>query len=489
MNSIKQFPKDFYWGGAVAANQCEGAWQEGGKGWCVADINRFREDLPREKRSNKELSSADVADAMRDTSGIYPKRQGIDFYHTYKEDLKLLAGTGMNMFRTSINWSRIFPKGDETVPNEEGLKFYDGLIEEIIKNGMEPLITLSHYEMPLHLTTAYTGWYSRELIDFFVRYCETVFRRYKDKVRYWIVVNQINLIAFETFNHLGIAEDKVKNLEEANFQGVHNEMVASARATAIARKINPAFRIGAMVLDDIAYPATCKPEDVLATYRRNQMQYFISDVLLRGKYPGYALRYLDEHRINVVFGDTDARDLQNTADFLAISYYYTSVCDAESANTRRGGRENPHVAANAWGWGIDPVGLRTKLNMFWDRYEVPVIIAENGMGAYDKAEPDGTVHDPYRIDYLRSHIEQLKEAVMDGVKVIAFCPWGPIDIVSASSSEMEKRYGFIYVDIDNHGKGSGKRLLKDSYFWYKQVVASNGECLAVELKESDDDHL
>jgi 6-phospho-beta-glucosidase len=477
MNPMKGFPDGFFWGGAVAANQCEGAWQEDGKGWCVADINCYRGDLPPEERSNKELSSKDIAFAMNDTEGVYPKRQGIDFYHTYKEDLKLLAGTGMNMFRTSINWARIFPKGDETVPNEAGLRFYDNLIDEIIKNGMEPLITISHYEMPLHLTQAYSGWYSREVIDFFVRFSETLFRRYKDKVRYWIVVNQINLIAFETFNHLGIAEDKVKNLSEANYQGVHNMMVASARATALARKINADFHIGVMVLDDIAYPASCKPEDVLATYRRNQMQYFFSDVLLRGKYPGYALRYLDEHGIHIVFGDTDEADLKNTADFLAISYYYTRVCDVESAKTRRGGDDNPHIAASDWGWGIDPVGLRTKLNMFWDRYEVPIIIAECGLGAKDTVEADGKVHDPYRIAFLKAHIEQVKEAIIDGAKVIAFCPWGPIDIVSCSSSEMEKRYGFIYVDLDNHGNGSGKRLLKDSYAWYKQVVASNGERL------------
>jgi 6-phospho-beta-glucosidase len=477
MNPITGFPKDFFWGGAVAANQCEGAWQEGGKGWCVADINRYRGDLPPEKRSNKELTGKDVAFAMGDTAGIYPKRRGIDFYHTYREDLKLLAGTGMNMFRTSVNWARIFPKGDETVPNEEGLQFYDNLIDEIIKNGMEPLITIAHYEMPLHLTIAYTGWYSRELIGFFVRYCETLFRRYKDKVRYWIIVNQINLLAFETFNHLGIAEDKVQDLESANYQGVHNMMVASARATAVARSINPGFHIGAMVLDDIAYPASCKPEDVLATYRRNQMQYFFSDILLRGKYPSYAMRYMDDHNIYIEFGDTDEADLKNTADFLAISYYYTSVCDAESAKTRRGGYDNPHVSASAWGWGVDPIGLRTKLNMFWDRYEVPIVIAECGLGAIDKVEADGKIHDPYRIDFLKAHIEQLREAIIDGVKVIAFCPWGPIDIVSASSSEMEKRYGFIYVDLDNHGNGSGKRLLKDSYEWYRQVIMSNGEHL------------
>jgi 6-phospho-beta-glucosidase len=477
MNPVKGFPKDFFWGGAVAANQCEGAWQEDGKGWCAADINRYRGDLPPEKRSNKELSREDIAFAMNDTEGVYPKRRGIDFYHTYREDLKLLAGTGMNMFRTSINWARIFPRGDEAVPNEAGLKFYDNLIDEIIKNGMEPLITISHYEMPLYLTTAYSGWYSRELIGFFVRYCETLFHRYKDRVRYWIMVNQINLIAFETFNHLGIARDKAEDFDRAAYQGVHNMMVASARATAIARTVNPDFHIGVMVLDDIAYPVSCKPEDVLATYRRNQMQYFFTDVLLRGTYPGYALRFFDERAIPIVFGSGDEADLQNTADFLAVSYYYTIVCDAESVKTRRSGYNNPHVSASAWGWGIDPVGLRTKLNMFWDRYGVPIMIAECGLGAEDKVEADGAIHDDYRIAFLKAHIEQVREALIDGVRVTAFCPWGPIDIVSCSSSEMEKRYGFIYVDLDSHGRGSGKRLLKDSYAWYKQVIASNGERL------------
>jgi 6-phospho-beta-glucosidase len=477
MNPVSGFPKDFFWGGAVAANQCEGAWREGGKGWCAADINRFRGDLPLAERSNKDISSEDITFAMGDTKGVYPKRRGIDFYHTYKDDLKLLAGTGMNMFRTSINWARIFPNGDDAAPNEAGLQFYDDLIDEIIKNGMEPLITISHYEIPLHLTTAYTGWYSREVIGFFVRYCETIFNRYKDKVRYWIVVNQINLTAFETFNHLGIAADKVQNLDEANYQGVHNEMTASAQAAAAGRKINPNFKIGVMVLDDIAYPASCRPEDVLAAYRRNQMQFFFSDVLLRGKYPGYALRFFDERKIHIKFGENDEADLKNTADFLAISYYYTSVCDVESARTRRGCRDNSYISASDWGWGIDPIGLRTKLNMFWDRYQVPIIIAENGFGAFDKVEADGKIHDGYRIDYLRAHIEQIREAVKDGVSVTGYCPWGPIDIVSASSSEMDKRYGFIYVDYDTYGRGGGKRLLKDSYYWYKQVIASNGESL------------
>ncbi|GMQ62115.1 glycoside hydrolase family 1 protein [Vallitalea sp. AN17-2] len=474
MNIIKGFPKDFLWGGAVAANQCEGAWKEGGKGWCVADINRFQADIPLNKRYNEELTTKDINEAMKDLEGIYPKRWGIDFYHTFKEDLKLLKGLGINTFRTSINWARIFPSGDEAEPNEEGLKFYDELINEIIANGMEPLITISHYEMPLNLTLKYSGWYSREVIDFFVRYCQVLFNRYKGKVRYWIIVNQINLIIHESFNHLGIAEDKVDNLLEAKYQGVHNEMVACAKATQYAREVDKDVHIGMMFCDDISYPATCKPEDVLANYKRNQMEFLYGDVLLRGKYPGYAFRFFDDHNIHIEFGEQDEEVLKNTADFMAVSYYYTRICDAESAKKKKTTYDNPYIKSSDWGWGIDPIGLRTKLNMYWDRYQLPIIIAENGIGAFDKVEENGSIHDDYRIDYLKAHIKQIKEAVLDGVDVIGYYPWGPIDIISCSSSEMSKRYGFIYVDLDNYGKGSGKRTLKDSYYWYKKMVESNG---------------
>jgi 6-phospho-beta-glucosidase len=484
MNPITGFPKSFLWGGAIAANQCEGAWQEGGKGISCADINRLQEELPLEKRYNKDLSTMDIMAALQDTEGTYPKRFGIDFYHTYREDLKLLAGLGITAFRTSISWARIFPDGDNENPNEEGLAFYDDLINEIIKNGMRPLITVSHYEFPLNLSIKYTGWYDRRLIGFFTRFCETVFTRYKNIVQDWILINQLNLIKFESFNHLGLPSEKMKNLLQARYQAVHNEMVACGRAVKMGKEINPSFNIGTMIYDDISYPASCKPEDVLATYKRNQMEFFFSDVAVRGKYPAYAFRYFDEHGITIEFGEHDEDDLTNTVDFLAISYYYTMVSDAESVKienpeiaSHNNEYPNPHIKKSAWGWGIDPIGLRIKLNYFWDRYQIPIVIAENGLGAFDKVEADEKIHDPYRIEYLRSHIEQVREAIVDGVNVIAYHPWGPIDIVSASSSEMEKRYGFIYVDLDSRGKGSGKRLLKDSYAWYRQVVSSNGECL------------
>jgi len=470
------FPKDFLWGGAIAANQIEGAYDIDGKGLSVADINEFRADIPIEKKSNREIDTAYIEAALNSADRVFPKRWGIDFYHTYKKDLELLAGMGFKTFRTSVAWSRIFPKGDELEPNKEGLQFYDDLFDEIIKNGMVPMITISHYEMPLHLATAYKGWYSRELIEFFNRFCKVLFDRYHKKVKHWIIINQINLIVHESFNHLGIAEDKVDNLLEAKYQGVHNEMVACGYATKYAHDHYPDLQIGMMLCGGPAYPATPKPEDVLAAVRHNQMEYFFSDVLLRGYYPGYAFRYFDDIGINVRFGEGDEEALTNTADFMSFSYYYTRICDAKSYASGNEDYRNPELDANPWGWSIDPVGLRTYLNLFYDRYQCPIYITENGVGYYDKLE-DGEIHDSYRIDYYRAHIEQMKEAIKDGVDLRGYYAWGPIDIISCSSSEMSKRYGFIYVDQDDYGKGSKKRLLKDSYHWYKKVIETNGEDL------------
>jgi len=474
MKMREQFPAGFFWGGAVAANQLEGAYNEGGKGLSVADLNRFRDDIEVHKKSNKELSTEDIKIALKDKKGYYPKRFGIDFYHTYKEDLKLLAGMGLNSFRTSISWARIFPNGDDQSPNEEGLKFYDSLIEEIIKNGMEPLITISHYEMPLNIAMTYNGWYNRKTISFFTKYCSTLFERYKDKVKYWILVNQINLISHESFNHLGIPSDRVDNLEEAKYQGIHNELVACGMAVRDAKQINPNFQIGMMSYYGNAFPASGKSADVMMAVRQNQQQYFFSDVMVRGYYPGYINRHFAENNIVIQWAEGDREALKNTVDFVSFSYYYTMNISAEAGTVY----PNPFVTeSNAWGWGSDPVGMRIALNQYYDRYQKPLMITENGMGFYETLEADGTIHDEYRIRYFREHIGQLKEAVRDGVEVIGYYPWGPIDLVSCSSSEMSKRYGFIYVDMDDYGNGSGKRYKKDSYDWYKKVILSNGEVL------------
>lgn len=473
----KQFPADFYWGGAVAANQLEGAYLEGGKGWSVADINRFRDDIDIKKKSNKEITKADVEFALNDQEGRYPKRDGIDFYHTFREDLALLAETGMNSFRTSISWARIFPKGDEQTPNEEGLRFYDELIDCILENGMEPLITLSHYEMPIHLAMAYDGWSNRKLIDFFVHFAQVVFKRYQGKVKYWILVNQMNLITHESFNHLGIPADRVDNLKQAKYQGVHNELVACARAIKVGKEIDPSFQIGMMSYYGNVYPATCKPLDVLSALKNNQMEYYYSDVLARGTYPNYAYRFFEENGIEIQFGENDEADFKHTVDFVSFSYYYTRIIHSENYGKEDAASPNPYLEANDWGWAIDPIGLRIALNEYYDRYQLPIMITENGMGFYETLNEEGTIDDTYRIDFLKQHIEQMKEAIYDGVELIGYYPWGPIDLVSCSSSEMSKRYGFIYVDLDDWGNGSGKRYKKASFDWYKKVTASNGEVL------------
>ena len=468
-----KFPENFLWGGATAANQWEGAWQEGGKGLCVADINEFKGDLPPEQRNNYELSTAEIEALLNSKEKYFPKRFGIDFYHNYKNDIALLAGLGLNSFRTSINWARIYPNGDDEKPNEEGLKFYDNVIDEMLKHGMEPLITISHYEMPLNICLKYNGWYGRETIDLYVKYCETLFERYKDKVKYWILVNQINTFEMESFNHLGIPSDRVKNLEEAKYQALHHELVACGRAIKIAKRINPDFMVGEMSSYHNAFPIIGSSENVLAALKNEQLQYYFSDVETRAEIPSYMYRFYEDKGFDIKITEQDIEDLKNTVDFVSFSFYSVSNIDENGKIIKN--KYNTKV--NEWGWATDPVGLRIALNQYYDRYQLPIIVAENGMGFYEKLGDDGQIHDDYRIECVRNNVRQVKEAIHDGVNVIGYYPWGPIDIVSCSSSEMEKRYGFIYVDYDNYHNGTGKRICKDSYYWYKKVVESKGEDL------------
>lgn len=474
------FPKDFLWGGAVAACQIEGAYDVDGRGLSTSDIHLYDKNLDRahiDKEGGGTLEG--IKKAAVDTEGYYPKRYGIDFYHTYKEDLNLLKEMGFKNFRTSISWSRIFPNGDEEEPNEKGLEFYDHLIDEIIKDGMEPIITMSHYDIPLHLVTEYGGFANRKVIDFFVRYAKVLLNRYKGKVKYWIVCNQVNLVPVVQFGSLGIYDDQAENMEELMYQAVHNQFVAGAKVVKEAKEIDPNAWMGTMLADQTSYPATCKPEDVVLTMKKNRMQYYFSDVQLRGEYPVYALRYFKENKINIVMEEEDLELLKNNKmQFLAISYYSTKIVDS-TKNTMKADdlEQNPYLEPTPWDWRMDPLGFYNCLSQYWDRYQVPLMVAENGFGALDMVEADGSIHDSYRIDYYRKHIEQLKECILDGVDVFAYCAWGPIDIVSSSSAEMSKRYGFIYVDLDDFGKGSGKRSKKDSFYWYKKVIETNGEDL------------
>ncbi|MGK0604004.1 6-phospho-beta-glucosidase [Enterococcus gilvus] len=466
------FPKGFLWGGATAANQCEGGWNEGGKGESIPDHMRAG-GLHKRRVMTEEI----------DPQGYYPNHEGIDFYHRYKEDIALFAEMGFTVFRLSIAWSRIFPKGDETEPNEEGLAFYDQVFDECRKHGIEPLVTISHFELPYALAENYGGFANRQTIDFFVRYATTLFERYKDKVKYWLTFNEINFgtLPLGGRNLLGIL-DKEDN-EERRYQALHHMFIASALAVKIGHEINPEFNIGCMLAYMTMYPLTCKPEDALANQELvKKLNWFCGDVQVKGKYPYYMKHYFEKQNIHLEFAADDEKILrEGTVDFYTFSYYMTScvTADLDENGDRVGGNlfggvKNNYLETSEWGWQIDPVGLRFTLNELYDRYEIPLMIVENGLGAVDHVEEDGTIHDSYRIEYFRRHIEEMGKAIEDGVDLIGYTPWGCIDLVSGGTGEMSKRYGFIYVDKDDEGKGTFDRSRKDSFYWYKKVIASNG---------------
>lgn len=469
-----EFPEDFLWGGAIAANQADGGFGEGGKGVSIADLHPYRNIKNRDDRKEDATIRNDESALVIDETLYYPKQKGIDFYHRFDEDLAMMEEIGLKAFRTSFDWSRIYPNGDEEEPNEEGLLYYDRLIASIRAHGMEPFMTISHYELPVELVRRYGGWKNRKLVDFFARYCETLFARYHQDVKYWIVFNQINLL---TFNSLGILGNSSDHFEEAVYQGVHHQFLACALAKKLSRKYED-IQVGTMLSDKLAYPATCKPEDMLFNQLKNQMQYFFPDVQLRGFYPPYAFRYFEDQGIHLVFESGDEELLlENTMDFLSTSYYYTKINDSEKNTFAPMDKcKNPYLKVSEWGWEIDPVGLRVNLNNYAERYPgVPIYITENGYGAVDVLTEDKKVHDSYRIDYLREHVVQMKAAIRDGVPLKGYLMWTPVDIVSCSSAEMKKRYGLIYVDLDDEGNGSRARYQKDSFFWYKKVIASNGK--------------
>ncbi len=475
------FPEGFLWGGAVAACQVEGAYDVDGRGLSTSDIHLYDKNLDRAHIAQEGGGTlAGIKEAMADTEGYYPKRYGIDFYHTYKEDLALLKEMGFKCFRSSFSWPRIFPKGIEDEPNEEGLRFYDRLLDEMIADGMEPIMTVSHYDIPLYLVTEYGGFADRRVVDCFVKYAKVLFSRYGGKVRHWIVCNQVNLLPTVRFGCLGIYDDQAEDMDSLMYQAVHNQFVACARAHEAGKAIDPNMSIGTMLAFGTYYPASCKPDDVILNLKNMRlMNYFFADVQLRGEYPGYMLRYFKEHNIHITMEPGDEELLKReTLDFLALSYYSSSITDSEKNRYYPfDGCQNPNLEPTPWEWRMDPQGFYYALSECYDRYRVPLLVAENGFGALDTVEADGSIHDPYRVDYYRKHILAMKEAVLDGVEILAYCAWGPIDIVSSSTAEMSKRYGFVYVDQDDFGNGTKKRSRKDSFYWYQKVIASNGEDL------------
>lgn len=465
------FPDGFLWGGATAANQIEGAYDQGGKGLSIQDVMPKGIMAPR-------------------TDGPTPdnlKLEGIDFYHRYAEDIALLAEMGFTVFRFSIAWSRIFPHGDETTPNEEGLAFYDRVLDELEKHGIEPLVTISHYETPLHLAETYDGWVSREMIGFYERYVRTLFARYGHRVRYWLTFNEINSVLHAPLLSGGINTPADQLSQQDLYQAAHHELVASALATKIAHEEVPGAKVGCMVIAMPIYPLTPDPADVLEVMRADHANLMFSDVHTRGYYPGYALRYFAQNDISLDITDDDREILTHTVDFVSFSYYM-SVCEtadpakkAKGEGNILGGVPNPTLSGSEWGWQIDPVGLRVVLNQFWDRWQKPLFIVENGLGAKDElVEVDGvlTVLDDYRISYLHDHLVQVGEALADGVELWGYTTWGPIDLVSATTAQLSKRYGFIYVDRNDDGTGSLTRYKKRSFDWYAEVIRTNGASLS-----------
>lgn len=471
--------KDFLWGGATAANQYEGAWDVDGKGPSVSDMC-----------TNGSHTTPKRVTPTFEEGTLYPSREATDFYHHYKEDIALAAEMGFKCFRMSINWTRIFPTGMETEPNEAGLAFYDKVFDELNKYGIEPLVTISHYELPYALVEKCNGWYGREVIDFYVRYCEVIFDRYQDKVKYWLTFNEINCgtMTMGAVLSLGTIKDycgpvtEVPDEKQIRYQGLHHQFVASAKAIKLAHEKYPQFQMGCMICFATKYPYTCNPDDALKCQNEmRQFNWFCSDVQVRGYYPSYMNRFFEENNITIAKEPGDDELLkQGTVDFYTFSYYMTA-CESADPNADAvggnlvGGCKNPYLQASDWGWQIDPKGLRYTLNEIYDRYQIPLMVVENGLGAYDKLEEDGSVHDSYRIDYLRQHIEQMEEAVKDGVDLMGYTPWGWIDVVSASTGEMAKRYGLVYVNKYDDGTGDLGRRKKDSFYWYKKVIESNGD--------------
>ena len=484
------FPKNFLWGGATAANQYEGGWNEGGKGPSTADHLTLGSRI--KPRYFTEEIEPDI---------IYPSHRATDFYHRYKEDIALFGEMGFKTFRMSINWARIYPDGQGEV-NPEGIQFYHNVFQELHKYGIEPLVTISHYELPYALSLKYDGWAGRETIACYTKYVKTIFNEYKDEVTYWLTFNEINSVSLEGSGYLaggihsiknkGMAagvldkeeEIKYSNMERnKQYQALHHMFVASAKAVQIGHEINPNFKIGCMIGGVCQNTYSCKPEDLLATIKaRQSIFWFCSDVQVRGYYPSYMKRYFRENNIEVKITEEDKEELKKgTVDFYSFSYYSTG-CVTTDPNVLKTtgnlvfGAANPYLQTSEWGWQIDPIGLRCFLNEIYDRYQKPIMVVENGLGQNDTLE-DGKVHDPYRIDYIREHVKAMNEAIEDGVELWGYTPWGCIDVVAASTGEMAKRYGFIYVDYQDDGTGNGDRYRKDSFYWYKKCIESNGEDL------------
>lgn len=485
---IEAFPKDFMWGGAISANQTEGAWNRDGKAITVQDCMKYKADKLGISNFTKLFATSrkdlEEAEHSKDDN-LYPKRHGIDFYDHYKEDIKLFAEMGFKTLRLSIQWARIYPDVDADEPNEKGLKFYENVFKELHKYHIEPIVTLSHYEIPLQVVKEYHGWYSRKVVDLFVKYATTCFKRYKNLVKYWLTFNEVDAMVRHPLTSGGLLEDDFKDMNipfgQAIYQAMHHQMLASAITTNLCHRIIPGSHVGCMLTKLLFYPYSQRPEDNLAAQHRMREVYRYSDIQVFGYYPKYLKQEIARKGYHLQTKPEDRMILkEGTVDFVSFSYYMSSL---EAANNKGldmapgntvNGVKNPYLKSSEWGWQSDPQGLRYSLIELYDRYRKPLFVIENGLGAKDKFE-NGKIHDPYRMEYLRDHVKAMAQAINeDGVDLIGYTWWGCIDLVSESTRQMSKRYGFIYVDLDNYGHGTYKRYKKDSFYYYKQVIQSNG---------------
>jgi 6-phospho-beta-glucosidase len=470
------FPEGFLWGGAIAAHQSEGGYLEGGKGLTTADL------IPIGQK-RWDILLGNLTSFKPQEGEFYPSHEAIDFYHRYKEDIVLFAEMGFKALRLSISWARIFPNGNDEQPNEEGLKFYDDVFTELLKHDIQPVVTMSHFDVPVHLVKEYGSWSNRKLVQFFETYAKTILNRYKNKVKYWMTFNEINMLLHMPFVGAGLVFKEGDNKLQIQYQAAHHQLVASALAVKACHEIIPDAMIGCMLAAGATYPYTCKPDDVQKAMDKDRESYFLIDVQSRGEYPGYVKRFLKENNLTIEMEAGDEELLKHhTVDYIGFSYYGSRATstDPEVLKTITSGNvfasvENPFLENSEWGWPIDAKGFRITSNQLYDRYQKPLFVVENGLGAMDVINSEGEINDDYRIDYLRKHLKEMSEAILDGVEILGYTSWGPIDIISNTTGEMKKRYGYIYVDKDNDGNGTLNRMKKKSFYWYKNVIATNGE--------------
>ncbi len=481
MNSNYSFPKNFLWGGATSANQIEGGYNKGNKGTSIMDLMIYDPEIPRSNALDTlEINSSEFTKRLSDDSNNYPKRRGVDFYTNFKQDIKLFSEMGLKMLRISIDWSRIYPTGFESEPNEEGLNFYDNVIDTLIEYGIMPLIIMQHYDIPVSIVDELNGWENKKTIELFLKYSETLIDRYHEKVKYWVCFNEISMIVSSPFTGGGILKDRSKlSLMQLKYQAIHYQFIANARTIKYAKRYSD-LNFGAMNAHLEYYPKTSNPEDILKSQQDSQKNTFFFEVMIKGKYPYYMERFFKEENIQLSMTKEEKQILfENKSDFIAFSYYQSYISNSEASGKMTSGNiigseVNPYLKTNEWGWPIDPVGLRVSLNKLYDKFQVPLFILENGFGAEDILTNNNEVNDLYRIDYIKQHIIQIGQAIKDGVDVLGYLVWSPIDLVSATGHDMNKRYGMIYVDLDNYGNGTKQRYKKQSFYWYKELIENNG---------------